>query len=695
MSEISAAERQETLAQLRQLFLDRLAQSVHAAGVGMPRALEALARGAGQFFDDMTSPSGRAGFEQAAGLTASKIRLVDDADLEFSIRLGDLARRLFDDCGVSLSKLHPRLASLLGRPDLEASDNPVGPEAVRSGLTEMFGVVDWSGDQADKWLAEVGRRLAEDLPLVYAEIGELLVHRQVPALRASVARSGEGGRSSASGGRPDPLAALQQAMAAPAIPAMPAGGPGAGLPPGSVAGAMAAGPAMAVDPGALMMSAARMEQLLARLGEQQQQENLELFAGEMPPPAADGLRSIKSGEAGSLLQGKDAATLDVLAALFDVLFDDPQLPDAVKASFARLQIPLLKVVILDETFFADRGHPARQFLDAMAQAILGLDPRADAEHPACREVRRVAAAIQSSFERDMEVFARYAAELETFAARRDHELQAAAQDFLPLAQRLEQSDLAFLLARRSIQAKLTSATPPVVADFLRSDWQRVMALAWIDGGETGAAWLGARQVVEELLWTVTAKADADERKRVAAVVPGLLRRLREGLDRISVSPQTRAPFFDACFALQTAVLRGRMPDAATPATAADSGGSPAATAPTLQSVLEMNGRCLMSLRSTEPEDGQPGRLVAGLRPGDWLRFGSGADQPLCGRLVWISPVLGQPLVMNPDWGWAVSFPAPVLEKQLASGQAALVTGQSLFDGAAAQVLKSLKGSAKA
>jgi hypothetical protein len=693
----TVTDRAETLALVRQLFLDGLARSVQAAGIGVPRALAALASGAGQFYDDMASQGGRSGFEQAAGLTASKIRLVDDADLEFSIRLGDLARRLLDDCGVSLAKLHPRFAALLDRPDLEPTDNPIGPEAVRSGLTEMFGLMDWPGDQADKWLAEVGQRLVEDLPLLYAEISELLIRRQVPALRSSLHRAGEGVRGGAGGTRADPLMALQQAIGG--APAFALGGPGAtgvagrgvGGAEGGASGSM--GQPGTVDPAALMMSAAMIEQLLARLGEQQRQQNLDLFAGEVPPPAADELRKLRSGEAGGLLRAKDVASLDVLAALFDVLFDDPLLPDAVKAALARLQIPLLKVVILDETFFSDRSHPARQFLEAVALAAQGLDTRADAEHPGCREIRRAAVAVQAGFDRDPEIFGRYGAELETYAARRDHDLQLAAQDYLSLAQRLEQNDLACLLARRFIQGRLTAETPPVVAEFLGTDWQRVMERAWIDGGEAGAAWQSARQVVDELLWSVTAKADAEERKRLAAVVPGLLRRLREGLDRVGVSPQTRAPFFDACFALQTAVLRGRAPDVAVAAPVARAAPTAPVPSVSLRTVVELNGKVLKSLRGNEPEDGPVGRLVAALHVGDWFRFEAGDGSLLAGRLAWVSPLLGQLLLLNPDWTWAISISPPVMERQLAGGQAVRLTGHSLFDEAALQALKALGGSA--
>lgn len=690
------------LAEVRRLFLERLSQTVQSAGLTAPRALDALCRSSGQFFDEMTSSSGRAGFEQAAGLTASKIMLVDDAELEVSIRLGDLSRRLFEECAVVLAKLHPRLVTLLGRSEMDSGENPLGPEAIRAGLTELLGAMEWSPEQAESWLGDIESRLVRDLPLLYVEINELLVHRNVAATRAQTGAGGDWGGGAVSrpglqvGSRAaDPLAALQQAMFAQGQPAAGTAGFGSGgglgMPP--VAGGGAA-------PAAAALSAVLREELLSRLGEKQEQQTLDLFAGDEPNADASCLRRLKGEEIGSLLGGRDAASLDILALLFDAMFDDPRLPDAIKASMARLQIPLLKAAILDASFFSDRGHPGRQLLDGMALAATGLAPDADGGHPVCAELHRIAVAVQAEFSRDTEVLAQHAAELETFVARRNHDIQAAAERFIPLTERQEAQDLAVLRARAAIRAKLADQkAPAVVADFLRQDWQRVLELAWLDGGDQGDAFLAECGVVDDLLWSVTAKSDVEERKRVATVVPGLLRRLREGLDRVGVTSQARAPFFDACFALQTAVLRGKELGADFGQTAqveaALTGGadSPTTGEATVLAVLELDGRKLTSVRPADAIAASAGRLVAGLQIGDWIEFPL-AGGTRCGRLVWVGKALGQPLFMNPEWDGAVSVAPQVLEGQLASGQAVVLSGRSIFDEAAAKALKAIAPSSQ-
>lgn len=53
-----------------------------------------------------------------------------------------------------------------------------------------------------------------------------------------------------------------------------------------------------------------------------------------------------------------------------------------------------------------------------------------------------------------------------------------------------------------------------------------------------------------------------------------------------------------------------------------------------------------------------------------------------GRLAWISPGLGNPLFVNPDWDRAISLSRALLSQQLAVGKARVLGAEPLFDRAA-------------
>ena len=57
--------------------------------------------------------------------------------------------------------------------------------------------------------------------------------------------------------------------------------------------------------------------------------------------------------------------------------DSGVIPDAIKALIGRLQIPILKVAILDKKFFSNKTHPTRKLLDSLGTPPGDLAGRAE------------------------------------------------------------------------------------------------------------------------------------------------------------------------------------------------------------------------------------------------------------------------------------------------------------------------------
>ena len=671
------------LAEVRTLFLSRLGKSLADAGIRSASAAEAMRSGAGSFFDDMAERGGRPGFEAAAGLTASKIQLVDETQFELSLRLDEMSRQLFDQAATALSKLHPRFITLLGRLDMPEADLPVGAYCVRAGVEKLLGELGGSLDQSVAAIAALSEQFSRDLPVVYAELNELLANRDIRPTRlaqAQVDTGGPGARKRPGERRDDPLNSLQQVVFDSWQTPMMGGAGGSGgaaggmipAPPGWQAGAV-------VDATAAAANTALLEKLLAVLDARQEQATLDLFPDAQA--RTDQLQDLKSGELASAMRGQDAACLDVLSRLFDAIFNDPRLPDAVKSAIARLQIPLLKAAILDQAFFSDRQHPARVLLDTMAMAAAGLAPGTSGDHPVCAEILRIAIAVQAEFKNDVEMFSRFATELETFVARRDHDLLEAAKPYLPLAKNQEEREVALVEAHRLVRSREVAQAPRAIADFLDRDWRQVLAQAWVLGGEGGKEWADAHAVMEDLLWSVQAKADNGDRARLATMVPGLLRRINDGLHRVGIAPQDRAAFFDASFTLQTAALRGQ-------SGSGERGPSPGRVDDGIEMAeREADGVTLKVVRLSEPASAGADALVSSLQVGDWVDFRLADNESACGCLAWVGPTVGLCLFINPDWHYAIGIMPAILEKQLAVGEASMRDAHSLFDGAADRALR--------
>lgn len=61
--------------------------------------------------------------------------------------------------------------------------------------------------------------------------------------------------------------------------------------------------------------------------------------------------SVKSGKS-RVVEDADEDVINLVALLFEFILTDHSVPDVFKALIARLQIPLLKVAVLDKSFSA-------------------------------------------------------------------------------------------------------------------------------------------------------------------------------------------------------------------------------------------------------------------------------------------------------------------------------------------------------
>ncbi|MDW8479807.1 MAG: DUF1631 family protein [Xanthomonadales bacterium] len=83
-----------------------------------------------------------------------------------------------------------------------------------------------------------------------------------------------------------------------------------------------------------------------------------------------------------------------------------------RRSLARLQIPYLKVALLDSDFLANPQHPARRLLDRMSQAAIGWSPDADKDQRLLERIRETVNTVLREFEDDLGVFERLDREFE-------------------------------------------------------------------------------------------------------------------------------------------------------------------------------------------------------------------------------------------------------------------------------------------
>ena len=679
------------LKECRELFVRRLTELARQSGVRAPEILEAVGREIGAAHDELAAAEGHGGFDETQGLTASRISLVGNDDLELDIRIGEIANHLRDDKNIDHWHAQLRYMTLLQRRRMAPDENPVGMEPIRRGLRVLCRESSGNLDQHLERLQRLEELLKLRLPEIYLEINQLLDQRGIKPVPVQLVRqAGSAAPSSGSlagGGASDnPLAALQQTMQRQAGTDIPF----AGVSPG--AGAAGSGGNFVMDASALVM----LNHLIERLDViERQHVGSARAAAETENEAGGGpaLRPLRSGDL-DLPAGKPTAiVLDTLSLIFESIFASPDLPDAIKTMLSRLQIPLLKKAILDPDFFSDVKHPARQLINRLARAAVGLPPDTPRDHPLCRSLAELTETARSALESRDGDLAPVLAGLDALIARRDEATREAAQACAGQVRDYERNETALAAAQNWLQKALARTREPAVVHFLSVHWVRVMQDACLAGGVGGEAWKEGESVVNYLLWSILPKRTPEERQKLTALIPALIRKINAGLDGIAVPAEQRQPFLDACFVLQTNALRGRPNEvgAAPPSHAPNA--APAATAvpgtfPPAR-ILEREGKCVQyfgraALPAVAPRGGPA------VAPGDWLSFRMPDDKVWCGMVCWQSEESRTLLLFNPAWNDAVALAPQIVEQQLQAGTARVVSGLSLFDTAAEQALGRLR-----
>lgn len=225
----------------------------------------------------------------------------------------------------------------------------------------------------------------------------------------------------------------------------------------------------------------------------------------------------------------DDDVINLVSMLFEFILDDRTLPDSLKALIGRMQIPMLKVALLDKTFFSRGSHPARRLLNEIASASLGWAEHNDARRDSLyQKIEQVVMRLLNDFVDDPAIFAELLEDFIAFTGderRRSELLEQRTRD-------AEEGRAKAELARQDVeqvlnQRLLGKVLPEVVVRLLRDAWSKVMLLICLKHGKASAEWREALDTMDELIWSVGPHDDPLSRQQLLERVPGLLKALRE------------------------------------------------------------------------------------------------------------------------------------------------------------------------
>lgn len=652
------------------------------------------------------------------------LQLLADEDLSAHIVIREFSAQLAESCDAELYTLNRRVAALLGDDELKDSSNPLAPAIICSALSDACATIGPDAETRLLLLRRLERHLHPALPLIYQQINTYLIERSIlPDLKRSYRRSSALGNANAfsssvqnssgtagiAGGAAgvgiadstgegilDALQRLAQARIGPA----PSGLSGSG---GSIgAGGFAAG-----TQGVMLDSATINQLLLSSLNTLQHAP-----AAEAGGQIVNQVRAVRESENAQQVGGLEAVTIDIVAMLFDFIFDDVHIPVAIKALLSRLQIPVLKVAMLNPGFFADRQHPTRRFLGSVSGISIRWGSAVDETDPFYCKLAELVERIQAEFENDIEVFGTALAELEAFVDEREGEENSTALTAANIVIQREQESDGWERAQRTVLTFRTSNKLPALIDtFLFEHWVGVLQAIAVSDNEDGSDWQAATEAMKNLAWSIEAKKSPEDRMKLISLLPGLLAQINKGLESIHTAPAQRNAFFDELVLYHSAALKGELPAAPpTGVLAAPEPIEPTKSVDLSPSFKPQEEGDLLVMRSVDngveveeimlvgaspiwrADDRQILREVNELKRGDWVEFRDEEGITNRERLNWISPQKGILLFSNHRSAKAISIAPEALVRQIRDGNASILHSEQIFEHALSGALESMNAS---
>ncbi|MFC4258761.1 DUF1631 domain-containing protein [Marinobacter lacisalsi] len=474
------------------------------------------------------------------------LTLLDDSELEQKVAIESLINKLATRYAEQVRLLSVRIAHVSGHRELAARQMPLSPEVICTGLGEASGELDIDIRARLVVIKLFDRLLLDRLSALYQDANRLLVAEGVlPDLKRPPAGTRE---NQGTPRRPVPPTGTGGATG----PTTGTGAPGAESSDGQSSVTFSeltallhgndtgqpdrAGGAYGESDGSVALNTSDLMNQLGGL----QASTMTSENGQVVPLSQLLGRALNRGSARSLpVNQVDGDVINLVAMLFEFILDDRQLPPVMKMLIGRLQIPVLKVALLDRSFFNRGGHPARKLLNELAMAGIGWTPRGDNQRDPLREkVEGVVDRLLNEFTDNVSLFDELLKDFQHFM-----DLDRRRRDLVE--QRLrdaEEGRARHELAREKISVLLnglleTYELPEKARAIVSEPWRKYLEWVFLREGEKSAAWQEATDLTIRLAWSLDPQPVEDTtRDDLLKAIPGVTDALRSGLHEISWDP---------------------------------------------------------------------------------------------------------------------------------------------------------------
>jgi len=397
------------------------------------------------------------------------------------------------------------------------------------------------------------------------------------------------------------------------------------------------------------------------------------------------------GQQTAHVSGVDEDTIDLVGMLFEFILEDHNLPTEMQVMLARLQIPYLKVALLDRRMFAHKTHPARQLLDALADAAKGWSAEADRDGRLYEKVKTIVERLLHDFDDDLGIFNRLATELQDFLDISRKRAELAEQRVAESTRGREKLEQARRRAAQEIVGRIGEASlPPLIYGVLTRAWANYIVLTLLRQGEESHEFRDSLRFIDDFVASARPVHDTNARRDLRAMLPGVERALRRGLAAVAFQEADTEQLLAQLHAFYRQQLGEAAPETASGTIVASVMPLPEAIQAIEEPVLAPDPDDEEAALRDEAFDETYLAQARELKVGQWLEFVAGDGTTDRAKLSWVSPISGRYLFVNRRGLKVADHSLAGLAQAFAEGTARVLDSTLLFDRAMDAIVEKLR-----
>ncbi len=400
-------------------------------------------------------------------------------------------------------------------------------------------------------------------------------------------------------------------------------------------------------------------------------------------------------------------TIDLVSMLFEYIVQDRNIPVEIQALLARLQLPFVKVAMLDRQLLSQKSHPARQLLDMLANAGLSWSDESDRGRKLYSKIESIVESCLSDFDESTNLFSSHLTDFSNFVEKQSKRADAVEKRTNDSAEGKERLFAARKRAASEILSRIKGKTlPNVVKSILTQPWANVLVLTLLRHSEESTEWTSMLEFADDLVWSIEPKDTLESRKKLRITLPLIEKRLREGLALVAYHETDIRNLLRQLNSVYKSLLPSSKTDSpetpVPPSSTIDENDTVLGETESTAAEFE-NGLTIVSANenATEsPEKASPNeqqitdyiKLLKAIAIGTWFEFLNENEDVNRAKLSWISPISSKYLFVNRNGIKVADKSLTDLASELNSGNTVLLQDKPIFDRAMSAIVSKLKQS---